>query len=105
MMTDDEKSLINSLATGDRQAFEEIYRLYSKGIYRAANRFLQSSELAKEVVEEAFSGVWINRGNFVDIEQVKRSIISTARDSTYERFKQLGSNRKASTQATDSTTQ
>jgi RNA polymerase sigma-70 factor (ECF subfamily) len=103
-MTDDEKSLINSLAAGDKQAFEEIYRLYWKGIYRAANRFLQSSALAEEVVEEAFSGVWISRGKFSDIEQVKGFIISAARDATYERFKQIGCNWKANSQATDSAT-
>ena len=49
----DEK-LIKSFVKGDQAAFEKVYEIYQKYVYRLAYQFFNNEELAKDAVQETF---------------------------------------------------
>jgi RNA polymerase sigma factor (sigma-70 family) len=54
----DDLELHRRLATGDRGAFEELYRRYSGPAYALAYRLTGQQLLAQDVVHEAFLALW-----------------------------------------------
>ncbi len=56
-----EKKLIQDLKKGDSSAFDELYQLYARRIYRFAFSFLKNKPDAEEIVQEVFIRVWENR--------------------------------------------
>lgn len=50
--------LHRKVATGDRTAFEELYRRYSPAAYGLAMRVTGESQLAQDVVHDAFLALW-----------------------------------------------
>lgn len=60
-MQEDERldlELHRRLATGDSEAFEELYRRYSPSAYGLALRVTGQDSLAQEVVHDAFLALW-----------------------------------------------
>ena len=46
------------IANGDRKAFEELYNLYHRRMARFLTRLTHRYELAEEVINDTFMGVW-----------------------------------------------
>ncbi|RBL91838.1 hypothetical protein DF182_04340 [Chitinophaga flava] len=57
--TDDE--LLALLREESTAAFVEIYQRYWRGLYTAASRRVKSRELAEEMIQDLFTGLWMNR--------------------------------------------
>ncbi len=53
--------LVKKLVEGDEKAFTTIYEKYWFQLYRKAGQKLQSDALAKEMVQEIFTNLWIKR--------------------------------------------
>ena len=53
-----EEALVKELLTGDAQAFEKIYQLYSKRLYGHLLKLVKEPEEAKEILQEVFISVW-----------------------------------------------
>lgn len=49
------------IADGDNQAFSEIYRRYNGVLFLHAYRMLADQEEAKDVLQELFASLWLNR--------------------------------------------
>jgi RNA polymerase sigma-70 factor (family 1) len=56
-----EIQLISKLREDDTQAFDTLFHLYSKRLYRFAFSILKNSEDSEGVVQEAFLRIWNNR--------------------------------------------
>ena len=54
--TDDE--LIQRAATGDRSAFEDLYRRYARPVFGLALRRLGDRGRAEDAVQETFASIW-----------------------------------------------
>jgi RNA polymerase sigma-70 factor (ECF subfamily) len=54
---------LRRLKKGEHQAFDEIYHLYSRRIYRFAYSFLKNKQDSEEIIQEVFLRVWKNRQN------------------------------------------
>lgn len=67
----DEKESIELLSTGNVKGFQAIYKRYAYAIDRFAFKYLKSSELAKDCVQEVFSSVWVNRAKFTTVESLE----------------------------------
>lgn len=52
---------MSNLKTGDRHAFDELFRIYGKYIYHFAFGYLKSKEDAEEIVQNLFLKIWNNR--------------------------------------------
>lgn len=53
--------LISRLRAGDESAFRVVFELYFNKLYTFSFRFLKDEEQSKEVVQEAFLSLWVNR--------------------------------------------
>lgn len=63
-MQDFDKELIKRAASGDMQAFEEIYKTYSKYVYNLLLRFFYNQDDAQEITQEVFMKVYENLNKF-----------------------------------------
>jgi RNA polymerase sigma-70 factor, ECF subfamily len=60
--TDDE--LIQRAATGDRSAFEDLYRRYARPVFGLALRRLGDRGRAEDAVQETFASIWRSAGSY-----------------------------------------
>jgi RNA polymerase sigma-70 factor, ECF subfamily len=56
--TDDDATLVASLARGDARALELIYERHGRGVYSLALRLLGDSPSAEDVVQDVFLKLW-----------------------------------------------
>jgi RNA polymerase sigma-70 factor (family 1) len=66
-----EDESIRLLAAGNVTGFQQIYKRYAYAIERFAFKFLKSSELSEDCVQEVFSSVWINREKFTTVKSLE----------------------------------
>ncbi|MCR4538798.1 sigma-70 family RNA polymerase sigma factor [Pseudomonas sp. 18.1.10] len=57
-------ALLGQCALGNRQAFETLYRTVSPRLHGVALRFMGRSDLAEEVLQEAFVRIWYNASRY-----------------------------------------
>lgn len=69
-----ETALLIKLKSGDRSAFEQIYKLYSIRIYWNILKMVKSEDDAKELLQDVFLKVWEKR-QLLDPEQSFRSYL------------------------------
>lgn len=83
----DEKTLLVKLSLGHESAFAAIYDRYWKMVYGTAERFLQSSTHAQDIVQEVFTSVWTHRAEFVEVENLEAYIKTMARNRIYSELR------------------
>jgi RNA polymerase sigma-70 factor, ECF subfamily len=60
----DERRLVEALRAGDREAFEQLIRMYHASLLRVARMYVSSRAVAEEVVQETWLGVLNGIGRF-----------------------------------------
>jgi len=63
---DQDSALLQALENGDRTAFDTLYEKYWELAYSNAYKRLKDTDLAKDVVQEIFISIWINRDNHIN---------------------------------------
>lgn len=61
---DDDAVLMGSVAAGDLVAFAELYDRFGRRAYSLACHLCRDPGLAEDVVQEAFTIIWRDRGRF-----------------------------------------
>jgi RNA polymerase sigma-70 factor, ECF subfamily len=56
--------LIQRAATGDRRAFEDLYRRYARPVFGLALRRLGDRGRAEDAVQETFASIWRSAGSY-----------------------------------------
>ena len=59
-----EEELKTQLLEGSKEAFEELYNLFSPGLFLQAYAIIKDRELAKDLVQDLFAHLWILRMSF-----------------------------------------
>ena len=62
--TDLHKELIEQCRRGERSAFREVYRLYSKSMYNVALRMTGLAHIAEDILQEAFTDAFGSLNSF-----------------------------------------
>ena len=57
----EEKLLLASLKTGDRRAFDEIYRRYSRELFLRAYQKTGEREVSEDILQDVFTALWVKR--------------------------------------------
>lgn len=57
----DEQELLLRIATGDQEAYRQIFERYWDKVYAIGLRLTKSPELAKDLAQETFIKIWNNR--------------------------------------------
>ncbi|MES2931992.1 MAG: sigma-70 family RNA polymerase sigma factor [Pseudomonadota bacterium] len=74
------RTLLNLVATGNQQAYEDLYRLMSSRVYAFARRMINNAETAEEVLADTMYDVWRTAVNFRGDSKVSTWILGIARN-------------------------
>lgn len=55
---------MSSIAEGDKNAFRELYKLFSSKVYNTALSYVQNEQDAEEVTQDVFTSIFRNAGKF-----------------------------------------
>lgn len=73
-----DNELLQLIATGDDQAFAEIYNRYWRTLFAIAFTRLRNTQLAEDVVHDVFASLWKNRNN-TSIESLEKYLASATK--------------------------
>lgn len=93
---DDEKELLERVATGDERAFRTIYDRYSKKVFYFANHILNSDVLAEEVMQVVMLKLWQMGPELAIINNLEAYLNTASRNSCYNVLRRLKLEHKAS---------
>jgi RNA polymerase sigma-70 factor (ECF subfamily) len=74
------RALIDLVAAGNQNAFEELYRLLSRRVYAFVRRMIENSEAADEIMVDTMYEVWRTAGRFRGDSRVTTWILGIARN-------------------------
>ena len=93
--THTDKELVQSLKSGDHQAFERLFIRYGQKLFAFSNSYLRSENDAEEIVQDVFLKIWDNRLSLktdtsfqsylftIAFNAIKKSFNKKAKDETY----------------------
>lgn len=90
MMMDflDDKTLLNSIKSGDNQAFEYLFKVYYPRLHRYAIRFLKDEDVAHDIIQECFMHLWEKRATLSAIS-IASLLFAMVRNSCLNYIKHL----------------
>ena len=77
--TDQDQALVARIATGDRAAFELLFRQYGERVFRYACRLISDSSKAEEVTNDVMLEVWKTAARFEGRSRVSTWILGITR--------------------------
>ncbi|MBX2884615.1 MAG: RNA polymerase sigma factor [Granulosicoccus sp.] len=86
-MSSDEFELLRLVATGDREAFESLFRLYHPRVYKFSMKLLQDHSLAEEATCDTLFAVWEGASKFKSNSSVSTWIFGIAYRRSMKSYK------------------
>lgn len=84
----DDKTLLNSIKSGDNQAFEYLFKVYYPRLHRYAIRFLKDEDVAHDIIQECFMHLWEKRATLSAIS-IASLLFAMVRNSCLNYIKHL----------------
>ncbi|MCF0072807.1 sigma-70 family RNA polymerase sigma factor [Dyadobacter sp. CY261] len=84
-----EADLLIRVSCGDENAYKQLYDHYSTTIYRVAYRYLQSADMAEDVVQEIFLAIWNKRSDFREIRAFQSYLFFMTKNLCLKHIKDL----------------
>jgi RNA polymerase sigma-70 factor (ECF subfamily) len=84
-----ESGLVLKLKEDDHGAFKALFDLYSQPLYRFANSYLKSMDVAEDVVQEVFTKIWNNRKELKTDTSFKSYLFTIALNAIRKHFNGL----------------
>jgi len=88
-----ENEWLKKASEGDEKAFTHLFRAYYQKLGAYVFRITESSELAKDIVQDVFLKVWTNRENLATVQRFGAYIYVLARNHTYNCLRQIARER------------
>lgn len=73
--------LARRMRLGDERALETIFRMYYPGLVGFVRRYVKTTEIAEELVQDLFLKVWSRRGSLGEIDSMKTYLFRAARNT------------------------
>jgi len=64
------QNIKEKIASGDQNAFRELFNLYSKKLIRFTTAIVKSNDAAREIVDEVFIKIWRNKASITAIQNI-----------------------------------
>lgn len=84
-----EKQYILELNRGSYKAFDALYTLYSRRLYAFALKMTKSHSDAKEIVQDTFVRLWLNRENVLPEDSFQSYLFTIARNTILNKMRTL----------------
>jgi len=85
----DDEQLITLVARGNRDAFDEVYRRFSKQIYNFVKKQVQDREAAEDITQEVFLRLYRAAAHFDPARQLSSYLYKIAVNETRRHFQKL----------------
>lgn len=82
-----EKELLALISVGDESAFRDLFTFYQPRLYTAALRMTGDSALAKDIYQDIFVKVWLNRASLASMENFPGWLFTVARNQIFDSLK------------------
>ncbi|MDF7813977.1 sigma-70 family RNA polymerase sigma factor [Hymenobacter sp. YC55] len=82
--TPDESQLLAAVAASDRRAFTELYSAYLTGLQRYIFLFTHSEELAQELTQQVFIGLWERRQHLTGVTHLRAYLYRAAKNLVFD---------------------
>lgn len=83
----DEKALLSQAATGDRQAFTQLYKAYLNNSYNYIYLFTKSREETEEILQEVFVKIWESREKLAEVQSFKNYLFKSAKNKLLDQIR------------------
>ena len=87
MIFKDEKEIINGIKADSREAFEQLYYIYSSKLYSYCFNLSKSHEDAEEIVHDVFVKIWKNRDKINRDDSLSYLIFHIAKNELINLYK------------------
>ena len=77
----DDIQLWSRLKTGDRHAFDIIYRRYVDTLFKYGSRFSKDSNTVEDAIHDLFVYIWKQKENLSDTDSIKAYLLFALRNS------------------------
>jgi len=84
-----ENELLFQLQNGNEEAFSQLFTQYRATVYNVSFKFLKSSVLAEEVVQDVFLKIWLKRNEMSAIRDFKAYLFIMARNFIFDRMRKM----------------
>jgi RNA polymerase sigma-70 factor, ECF subfamily len=85
-----EERLLERVAAGDVDSFAALYDRYSRAVYSLACGMLANTQIAQEITQEVFEGIWRGAGAFTPGRGTARSwILALAHHKSVDALRRL----------------
>ncbi|MDO9633671.1 MAG: RNA polymerase sigma-70 factor [Paludibacter sp.] len=84
-----EKQYILELNRGSYKAFDALYSLYSRRLYGFALKMTKSHADAKEIVQDTFVRLWLNRENVLPEDTFQAYLFTIAKNAILNKMRTL----------------
>ena len=81
------KTILRSIANGDRDAFQQIYELFSAKVYNTVLSYTQNEQDAEEVTQDVFTNIFRNAAKFKGEARVSTWIYRIAINTSLNHIK------------------
>jgi RNA polymerase sigma-70 factor (family 1) len=92
----DEAAARKLLSEGDVAGFKHIYDRYAPGVFRVGYKYLQSQELAEDLLQDVFYKIWKNPERYAKVENFETYLFSVAKNICFRKLKKLAQEDEAS---------
>ncbi len=92
--TNEEMSLLESVAKGHEASFALLFDRYRSNIYTTALRIIGDEWSAEEILQDTFLKVWLNREKLPDLDNFGGWLYTIAKNLTYNSIKQTQNEKK-----------
>lgn len=89
-----DKEILKRLQHGDEGAFENIYRVYSPGLYGKLLRLLKSVSQTEEILQDVFIKIWEYRASIDPDKSFRAFLFKIAENKVYDFFRRNSRDQK-----------
>jgi RNA polymerase sigma-70 factor (family 1) len=89
-----EQLLLRETGAGDERAFSELFDHYEPNIYSFVLRTTRSEETAREIVQDTFLKVWLNRENLQTIKDFRKWLHTIVANLTNDALRKYQSHQR-----------
>ena len=77
-----DSKLLKKIASGDQQAFRELFDLYHGKLFELARYYSKSDQVAEEVTNDVFIKIWKKRNKLSTIKQIESYLFIATKNET-----------------------
>jgi len=91
----EERDLLQQIAEGNELAFRELLQLYGERFYAVALKMTRSEDVAKDMVQDVFTGIWEKRQVLKQVQNPSSYFFTIIYRRIYSHYRKMASERNA----------